>query len=289
MLNSEIASKKVPQIGPLTVGWTYRRRELNDRFGGNRMSGIVVSPREPVILLFHTKEPAQQFYQDGFDDDGIYWYSGEGTRGDMNWTHANEAVRNHSTDGKDIFLFERVQRKGGIWQLARTMRYFEHRIEQRPDKDGLLRKAIIFGLIEAGNNEEDFRELGTKVKSPARLADIRIKISKQEAIQPDAIVDRIKLVYRRSALVSQYAHARAKGRCESCMQEAPFLRPTGEPFLEVHHIDRLADGGADHVDKVAAICPNCHRRCHYSADQVTFNLQLAARIAALEASTQIDD
>jgi predicted HNH restriction endonuclease len=57
---------------------------------------------------------------------------------------------------------------------------------------------------------------------------------------------------------------RADGVCEKCNQHAPLKRATvGTPFLEVHHIIRLADGGEDKVDNTIAVCPNCHRELHY--------------------------
>lgn len=57
---------------------------------------------------------------------------------------------------------------------------------------------------------------------------------------------------------------RADGVCEQCDQHAPFKRASdGTPFLEVHHIIRLADGGEDTVDNTIAVCPNCHRELHY--------------------------
>src|SRR4051794_10669169 len=94
----------VPGTGPLCPNAIYRRADLHARFGGNRYSGIVASKREPVVLLFHTEEPAQQFYRDGFDEDGVYWYSGEGTSGDMTWTSGNRAVRDHADIGHDLFF-----------------------------------------------------------------------------------------------------------------------------------------------------------------------------------------
>ena len=36
-----------------------------------------------------------------------------------------------------------------------------------------------------------------------------------------------------------------------------------EPFLEVHHVKSLSDGGEDTLDNVIALCPNCHREKHY--------------------------
>jgi 5-methylcytosine-specific restriction protein A len=35
------------------------------------------------------------------------------------------------------------------------------------------------------------------------------------------------------------------------------------PYLEVHHIKRLADKGSDTTTNSIAVCPNCHRELHY--------------------------
>jgi hypothetical protein len=111
----------VPETGPLSLNAVYQRADLHNRFGGNRYSGIVRSSREPVVLLFHTEELSQQFYRDGFDERGVYWYSGEGTLGDMTWTAANRAVRDHEEVGLDLFFFERAQRKDGLWRFVQYL------------------------------------------------------------------------------------------------------------------------------------------------------------------------
>jgi 5-methylcytosine-specific restriction enzyme A len=36
----------------------------------------------------------------------------------------------------------------------------------------------------------------------------------------------------------------------------------GEPFLEIHHIKWLSNGGDDSIDNTVALCPNCHRKMH---------------------------
>ncbi|MSR17052.1 MAG: HNH endonuclease, partial [Methylococcaceae bacterium] len=36
----------------------------------------------------------------------------------------------------------------------------------------------------------------------------------------------------------------------------------GEPYLESHHIEWLANGGADSIENTTALCPNCHRKMH---------------------------
>ena len=50
--------------------------------------------------------------------------------------------------------------------------------------------------------------------------------------------------------------------------EAPFLRIKDDtPFLEVHHIQPLAEGGKDTVKNTVALCPNCHREAHFGINK----------------------
>lgn len=69
--------------------------------------------------------------------------------------------------------------------------------------------------------------------------------------------------YVRDAKVKGWVLANAKGKCECCGSRAPFESVLG-PFLEVHHVHRLCDGGADTVENALALCPNCHRMLHFS-------------------------
>lgn len=69
--------------------------------------------------------------------------------------------------------------------------------------------------------------------------------------------------YIRNRHVSEYAKCRAKGYCQLCGNRAPFYDKNERPYLEAHHIIRLADGGSDSINNVVALCPNCHRKMHY--------------------------
>lgn len=72
--------------------------------------------------------------------------------------------------------------------------------------------------------------------------------------------------YERDPKVVSFVEWRANGICELCGQPAPFNRPDGTPYLEVHHIIPLSEDGADSAKNAAALCPNCHRACHSGAD-----------------------
>ncbi|MCP3959751.1 MAG: HNH endonuclease [bacterium] len=72
------------------------------------------------------------------------------------------------------------------------------------------------------------------------------------------------VAFRRNPDVIAEVLERAKGRCELCEQDAPFLRASdGSPYLEVHHRRPLGEGGEDTVENGQALCPNCHREVHY--------------------------
>ena len=86
----------------------------------------------------------------------------------------------------------------------------------------------------------------------------------------------------RSDSIRVYALARADGICEACGAAAPFKKPDGTPYLEVHHIRRLSDGGPDSPEWVAAICPNCHRRAHFGRDIALFNRDLKSNVEGKE-------
>lgn len=282
-MGGKIQVDHVPTLGPLSLGSIYRRADLHTRFGGSRFSGIVPSKRESAVLLFHTEEPAQQFYRDGFDEDGVYWYSGEGTFGDMNWTPSNRAVRDHAQVGQDLLFFERAQRKDGLWRFAQIFYYFSYKEEQLIDKTGKSRSAIVFGLLPVTASGENCSGVVTAPDLGALRAAALSVVEPTRASRTLAI----RNLYFRSEAVRLYALGRAAGKCEACGAAAPFADASGRPFLEVHHIDRLADNGPDRIDRVAAICPNCHRKCHYSSGRLEYNSALRTKIVEFERTTEV--
>jgi hypothetical protein len=98
-------------------------------------------------------------------------------------------------------------------------------------------------------------------------------------------IPRTTILRARSTAIHLYVLARAAGRCEGCKKVAPFFKEDGSAYLESHHTTRVADGGPDHPAKVIGLCPNCHRRAHYSRDAKTFNQSLVRRLPSLERRT----
>jgi len=69
--------------------------------------------------------------------------------------------------------------------------------------------------------------------------------------------------FERDLNVKAWVLIAAKGKCECCREKAPFTTAVGLPYLEVHHVRKLADGGSDRTENAVALCPNCHKQLHY--------------------------
>lgn len=69
--------------------------------------------------------------------------------------------------------------------------------------------------------------------------------------------------YSRSVYIREFARRISNGVCQLCDMDSPFHDKHGQPFLEVHHIHYLSNGGTDTIDNVIALCPNCHRKIHH--------------------------
>jgi hypothetical protein len=72
---------------------------------------------------------------------------------------------------------------------------------------------------------------------------------------------------------------RSEGRCENpecLLPDLPYRTTTGEPLLEVDHIDNHAAGGRDYPSAMIALCPNCHANKTRGADQDELRERLRA-------------
>lgn len=95
--------------------------------------------------------------------------------------------------------------------------------------------------------------------SAARLA----RLAKKKDAAPVKFTLSTTYFVRDPDVVAEALH-RAGGSCEACKKPAPFSRKSnGTPYLEVHHVIRLADGGMDNLANVTVVCPNCHRQAHF--------------------------
>ncbi|HEX8294384.1 MAG TPA: HNH endonuclease [Pyrinomonadaceae bacterium] len=268
-------------IAGFEVGRVYHRRnDIHARFGGQEQGGISTPRDAPYIFLFTGESGGQYGYRDDWNDDGVFLYTGEGQVGDMRFVRGNKAVLQHLSDGKELLLFKNL----GTGTRNRFMGTFacaswENRIA--PDRNGNLRKVIVFHLVRQEDTEVD----GSPAPARAGLSleELRRRAMQSSSTPPerDPKLTR-RRYYQRSEDVRAYVLARAGGTCESCGKPAPFTRPDGSPYLEPHHTRRVSDGGPDHPRWVGGICPTCHKEIHYGANGESLNRRLQERLSQIE-------
>lgn len=98
--------------------------------------------------------------------------------------------------------------------------------------------------------KETYDQMKNEYLSNTSLKELTVKVKKEVN------------VYSRNPLLKEIIKRKADGRCQLCEMQAPFNDKYGNPFFEVHHIDFLSEGGADELDNMVALCPNCHRKVH---------------------------
>lgn len=273
--------QNLKDVADFEVGRVYHRRDdIHARFGGQRQGGISTPSGVPYIFLFTGESGEQYGYRDGWNEDGVYLYTGEGQAGDMQWVRGNRAIRTHLADGKDLLMFENLGRGKGVRFVGRfACASWETRIGQ--DLKGDDRQVIVFHLLR----QED---LGVDATTAPLTSELSLEELRRKAMQSsstpaekDTRLTR-RRYYERSEDVRAYVLARANGTCESCGKPAPFMRPDGSPYLEPHHTRRVSDGGPDHPRWVGGICPTCHKEIHYGADGEALNRKLEDRLSRIE-------
>ena len=274
-------------LAQFVPGNLYRRRDLHAAFGGQQQGGISTPAAHPIVMLFTGDSGEQHGYADGWSDDGVFRYSGEGQKGDMEFVRGNLAIRDHVQNGKDLHLFAQSSTAGFVRYVGQMVcTGFSHR--PAPDTDGNQRQAIIFELTPV---EELCKVGGTIEPDPEEtpLDSATLEQLRQRALSASASAktpkERKAIARVRSRAIRLYVLKRAKGLCESCAAPAPFRTADGRPYLEPHHVRRLSDGGPDHPRWVVAVCPNCHRRAHYAEDGAAFNATLTELLGKIEGST----
>jgi 5-methylcytosine-specific restriction protein A len=265
-------------------GREYRRSDLHKQVGGQEQGGISTPSRYPLILLFTGESGEQYGYADGWTNEGLFFYVGEGQVGDMQFIRGNAAIRNHNVFGKDLHLFAYV--KKGVVRYVGQMVCTGYHYQDGPDAQGNRRRMIVFELaplqefIEIASANGDLAS-GQSQLDTSSLSDLRAK-ALAASVEKRNPIERKQDYFYRSQAIKLYALKRSHGVCEGCLQPAPFKTPDKKFYLEVHHIRRLSDGGPDDPRWVVAICPNCHRRAHYAEDASSYNQFLAQQAKEAE-------
>lgn len=182
-------------------------------------------------------------------------------------------------------------------RFGRTEKAFEYRMLNISYVLSLKGRDWIFGLKPArnvGTNvaaeiEQQLDFIEGKKSAPTVVFDMTVKkITPEDLrqkpvgnVRPQTTLTEVTQ-FSRDPAVKAWVLQEANGKCECCGQPAPFADPYGSPFLEVHHVRQLADGGADVISNTVAVCPNCHRELHYGSKAKALAKRLCNRIPRIQ-------
>lgn len=140
-------------------------------------------------------------------------------------------------------------------------------------------KSNIF-LDEISQPTSDRKSLDAKVEEL-----LNTSLKEPSGISTPKVVNQQSKSYERDPKVKAWVLKRANGTCEMCQNDAPFKKENGEPYLEVHHVLPLSEGGSDTIKNTVAVCPNCHMKFHYCAEKMDLRKTVVNKINRLVCET----
>ena len=136
----------------------------------------------------------------------------------------------------------------------------------------------LFAAKETGSRTDE--DLSQELAKKAKPSTVFALAQKAKGKPPKKAV--VRDDFQRNPYVVAAAIIRSNGDCEmpNCDREL-FLRDDATPYLEVHHVVPLGEGGEDALANVAALCPHCHRELHFGKKRLVLRGILAQHVASL--------
>lgn len=269
---------------PLKPGDTIENDTLRAIFRCSLQGGMRRSPATGslVIISDHTKSA----YEDKWIG-RVFHYTGMGVVGEQSLSfNQNKVLAESRAGGISLWLFE-VFEEGRFVYIGEVELADSPYRSRQPDSEKNIRDVWIFPLKLKGLNRPPLLRkalLETKEetvrKKAHKLPLDQLEFQARYALKQGGRREVVSSVFEPDQIVAEYAIRRADGICQLCNRPAPFNNRDGDPFLEIHHIVTLADGGQDVVDNVAALCPNCYRKMHVlnlPADVATLKKRVSGR------------
>ncbi|AMW78899.1 HNH endonuclease [Acinetobacter sp. TGL-Y2] len=253
----------------LTPGDVLLNQDLCDYFGCSPQGGMRRSKRTNTLII--VSNHVESIYEDKWIGD-ILHYTGMGRLGDQKLNTQNKTLAESKTNGITVHLFEVFKDKNYIYQGPVEL-IDEPYQQQQEDEQKKSRTVWVFPLqLKSKNSAVTLTEIIETSKNKQRK--LRKKTLEQLAAEAQATAkndvgfrNTSTKYYIRSDSIVQLAKKLANGICQLCEEAAPFLDKNGDPYLETHHIEWLANGGSDSPENTVALCPNCHKKMHVVNDE----------------------
>lgn len=228
--------------------------------------GMRYSSKTDTLLLItkssDTPSLGKNFYDDKWDEThSRFYFTGEGRIGDQKLIRQNKRLSEYFTNTTRLLLFEQNAANSYIFH-GEVVLDGDFEKSMQPDLNGQMRLVYLFPLKIIENRDQDFLIAKQRRINVLSMQELKEKV-RQEAdfskfIKQEVFTARIA----RSPYVVELARHLADGICQLCKKDAPFISKDNKPFLEVHHIEWLSEGGSDIIENTIALCPNCHRKIH---------------------------
>lgn len=246
-------------------GEILNNEQLCDIFKCGIRSGMRKSNSTKTMVL--VSDHTRGVYTDIWEGK-ILHYTGMGLEGAQKLSRENKILYESPKTQIDLHLFE-VFLAGEYVYQGRVMLAGKPYESRQGDRYGKSRTVWVFPLRLVGEKqsfvmpealaikEQEFRE---KRASKLSVQELRKRINRPTRRRQNRYV--LIRQYVRDENVAECVRRNANGLCELCENIAPFNRLDGQPFLEIHHIKWLSQGGEDTIKNAVALCPNCHRKMH---------------------------
>jgi len=148
-----------------------------------------------------------------------------------------------------------------VWKMREELLFAIKEVFYNSYTNGNIGKENKKKIIEKDDYQRILDQQIQKAKKCKTIKELEIKYQKTSSkIKTRGIS---QTIYERNQYLVELVKRKANGICQKCKKSAPFITKNGEPYLEVHHIKPLADGGEDSINNTLALCPNCHRELHF--------------------------
>ena len=247
----------------INVGTELSNDEMRKLFKCGNMGGMRRSKQTGTLVII--SDDTKGLYRDVWKNEVLH-YTGMGKVGDQVLEgNQNGTLYYSDTNGVEIHLFEVL--KKAVYTYRGVVRLIDKPYKSKqPDDNGNMRDVWMFPVAPVSKNEQsvsrDMTEQEISALSDKELARYTaVKNLNKEPKKTETVV------YYRDPYLKQMVKRIAEGKCQYCGSDAPFIDKQGQPYLEAHHVIRMADGGKDAIDNMVAICPNCHRKVHVLEDK----------------------
>lgn len=212
---------EVRMLENLRPGEALARREVHRRYGGRQQGGISPSRVVPAVMFF--TDPAtghKHGYYDGWDDDGLFNYVGEGQTGNQRLVQGNRAILDHAAEGRSL---EGFRSRGVTATYLGEFALVDHYWTEAHESGGeLLRQVVVFRMRPLGKAPADLPAVPYTKTSRARVDAVSAEAHNTERafVRPNA--SEYEAERREAIIVGRYSeHLRSLGHVVGRLRVVP--------------------------------------------------------------------